>query len=101
MRKPTICICENKDEDQHLRFRYTDGTIPLHSDSKISSPYPLCACTTQFVLDLFGNHLVGFLMWRLISYLYTHVVTEETKLKISTALQLGPIITHNCIIQTS
>ena len=38
MRKPTICICENKDADQfhgnreadqHLCFRYTDSTIPL------------------------------------------------------------------------
>ena len=40
MRKPAFCICENKDADQlrgkseadlHLRFRYTDSTIPLLS----------------------------------------------------------------------
>ena len=38
MRKPTICICENKDADQlrgnreadqRLCFRYMDSTIPL------------------------------------------------------------------------
>ena len=37
MRKPTICICENKDADQlhgnreadqRLSFRYFDSTIP-------------------------------------------------------------------------
>ena len=45
-KKPTICICENKDADQlrgnreadqRLCFRYTDSTIPLLSISKISS----------------------------------------------------------------
>ena len=46
MRKPTFCICENKDADQlrgnreadqRLCFRYTDNTIPLLSKSEISS----------------------------------------------------------------
>ena len=46
MRKPTICICENKDADQlrgnheadqRLCFRYWDSTIPLLSKYKISS----------------------------------------------------------------
>ena len=46
MRKPTICIGENKDADQlrgdreadqRLCFRYTDSTIPLLLKSKISS----------------------------------------------------------------
>ena len=46
MRKPTICICENKDADQlrgnreadqRLCFRYLDSTIPLLPKSKISS----------------------------------------------------------------
>ena len=45
MRKPTICICENKDADQlrsnrkadqRLCFRYMDSTIPLFK-SEISS----------------------------------------------------------------
>ena len=48
MRKPTICICENKDADQirgdreadqRLCFRFLDSTIPrdLLAKSKISS----------------------------------------------------------------
>ena len=46
MRKPTICICENKDADQlrgnreadqRLCFRYLNSTIPLLLKSKISS----------------------------------------------------------------
>ena len=50
MRKPTICICKNKDADQlrsnceadhRLCFRYSDSTIPLLLKSEISSFY-LC-----------------------------------------------------------
>ena len=46
MRKPAFCICENKDADQfrgnreadqRLCFRYTDSTIPLLSESEVSS----------------------------------------------------------------
>ena len=46
MGKPTICICENKDADQlrgnreadqRLCFRYSDGIIPLLLKSEISS----------------------------------------------------------------
>ena len=46
MRKPTICICENKDTDQlrgnreadqRLCLRYMDSTISLLSKSEISS----------------------------------------------------------------
>ena len=49
MRKPTFCICENKDADQlrgnreadqRLCFRYSDSTIPLLPKSEISSPLP-------------------------------------------------------------
>ena len=49
MRKPTFCICENKDADhprgnceadQRLCFRYTDSTIPLLLKSEISSLWP-------------------------------------------------------------
>ena len=49
MRKPTFCICENKDADQlrgdreadqRLCFRYIDSTIPLLSKSEISSLWP-------------------------------------------------------------
>ena len=46
VRKPAFCICENKDADQlrgdreadqRLCFRYRDSTIPLLSESEISS----------------------------------------------------------------
>ena len=46
VRKPDICICENKDADQlrgnreadqRLCFRYIDSTIPLLPKSEISS----------------------------------------------------------------
>ena len=49
MRKPTFCICENKDADQlrgnreadqHLCFRYVERTTPLLSKSEISSLWP-------------------------------------------------------------
>ena len=49
MRKPAFYICENKDADQlrsncaadqRLCFRYVDSTIPLLSNSEISSLYP-------------------------------------------------------------
>ena len=48
MRKPTFCICENKDADQlggnreadqHLCFHYIHSTIPLLPKSEISSLY--------------------------------------------------------------
>ena len=46
MRKPTFCICENKDADQlrgnreadqHLCFRFLASTIPLLAKYKILS----------------------------------------------------------------
>ena len=46
VRKPDFCICENKDADQlrgnreadqRLCFRHLDSTIPLLSNSEISS----------------------------------------------------------------
>ena len=79
MRKPTICICENKatdqlrsncEADQRLCFRFTDSTIPpsLLSKSEISS-LAIHACTARFVSDLVENHIVDFLMTRLICIL--------------------------------
>ena len=49
MRKPTFCICENKDADQlrgnpeadqRLCFHYIDSTITLLSKSEILSLFP-------------------------------------------------------------
>ena len=54
MRKPVICICENKDADQRLCFRYTDSTIPLLPKYEISLAI-FCDCTARFVSDLIGN----------------------------------------------
>ena len=58
MRKPTICICQNKGADE-LRgyvqltsafcFRYRDRTIPL----KFLAIF--CGCTAQFVSGLVKN----------------------------------------------
>ena len=66
MRKPDICICENKDADQlhgdreadqRLCFRYTDSTIPLLPKSEISCLCicVFCDCTARFVSDLVEN----------------------------------------------
>ena len=38
VRKLDFCICENKDADQRLCFRFTDSIIPLLPKSEISSP---------------------------------------------------------------
>ena len=76
MRKPTICICEKKDEDrlrgnreadQRLCFRYTYSTTPL----LLINLKPLvcfCVCTVRFVSDLVGAQIVGFLTHRLIYF---------------------------------
>ena len=75
MGKPTICKGENKDADQlrgnreadqRLCFRYSDSTVPplLVQNFKLLALF--CACTGWFVSDLFGNHIVGFPMRRLI-----------------------------------
>ena len=71
IRKPTICICINKDADreanQRLCFCYTDSTFILLLKSEISSFYCFCDCAARFLSDLFGNHIVGFPMMWLIS----------------------------------
>ena len=77
MRKPTFCICENKDADQlrgnreadqRLCFRYTDTTIPLLSKSEISSLYPSSMpgmCQTWW-----ETPTTGFLTTRLLCVCY-------------------------------
>ena len=56
MRNSTCCICENIgadqlcsncEADQHLNFIF-------------------CDCTAQFMPDLFGNYIVGFLTSQLV-----------------------------------
>ena len=75
-RKPTICICENKDADQlcsnctadqHLCFRYSDSTVPFLFKSKISSFYLFCATAqADLCVTWTETQIVGFLMHRLI-----------------------------------
>ena len=61
MRKPTICVCKNKIS----AFVFATGIVQ----------FPLaifCAYIAQFesnLSNLFGNHIVGFLMTRLLRYL--------------------------------
>ena len=65
VRKPAFCICENKDADQprgnreadqRLCFRYTDGTIPLLPKIRnFKPPAIFCGSTARFVSDLIGN----------------------------------------------
>ena len=76
MRKPTFCICENKDADQlrghceadqRLCFRYMNSSIPILS-IKILNFKTLaifCSCTVWFVSDQVRNQYVGFLMMQL------------------------------------
>ena len=60
MKKPAVCICENKGADQlrsncaadqHFCFHYIDSTILLLAKSEIIS----YSCTARFVFDLVGN----------------------------------------------
>ena len=50
--------------DQRHCFRYADNTIALLSMHLAI----VCACVARFVSDPFGNHIVCFLMTRLICY---------------------------------
>ena len=77
MRKPAICICENKDADQlrgnreadqRLCFRYTDSTIPLLSKSEISSLLPSSIAVQPCLYQTWSKTpKTGFLRARLIS----------------------------------
>ena len=75
MRKPDFCMCENKDADQlrgnreadqRLCFRYTDSTIPLLSQSKISSPWPSSVTVQPGLCQTWSETpKTGFLITRL------------------------------------
>ena len=69
MGKPTICRGENKgadqlrrncEADQRLCFRYSDSTIPRLLNPKFQTSSSFLACTSRFVSDLFGNHMLVF-----------------------------------------
>ena len=76
MRKPAFCICENKGADQQhskcaadqcVLFRYTDSTIPLLPEPKISSLSPTSvALQTGLCQTWSENTKTNFLASRLI-----------------------------------
>ena len=76
MRKPTFCICKNKDADQlrgnretdqRLCFRYLDSTIPLLSTYKISSLLPSLLAVQPGLYQAWSEStLLVFLVSRLI-----------------------------------
>ena len=75
MRKPTFCICENKDADQlrgnreadqRLCFCYTNSTIPLLPKSKFSSLQPSSVVVQPGLCGTWAETLqTGFLITRL------------------------------------
>ena len=76
MRKPSFCICKNKDADQlhgvreadqRLCFRYIDSTIPLFPKSEISSLYPSSVAVQPGLRGTWSETpKTGFLTTRLI-----------------------------------
>ena len=76
MRKPSFCICENKDADQlrsnreadqRLCFRYTDSAIPLLPKSEISSHKPYTVAVQAGLVRTWSEtQKTGFLRTRLI-----------------------------------
>ena len=65
----TICICDNKGTDQLCSY----SAFVLHTRIVqflyfLNPKFPVCACKTEFVLDLYRNHIVGFLTRQLIFY---------------------------------
>ena len=88
VRKPTFCICKNKDADQlrsnreadqRLCFRYTDSTIPLLSKSEILSLQPSSIAAQPGLCQTWSETpKTGFLTTRLICKVQTwgHIYTE-------------------------
>ena len=84
MRKPTICMGENKDADQlrgnrqadqRLSFRYTDSTFPPLLIPKFSR-FWVSSVTVQAGLcwTWSETQIVGFVMHRLICYKLLHML---------------------------
>ena len=92
MRKPIICIDENKDADQlrghreadqRLCFRYSDSTLPLLLKSKISSSL-LCLYSSVCVGPVrkphcWFSHEAAQLYCRLAHFIYKDVFTAVKK----------------------
>ena len=65
MRKHAFSICENKDADQHLCFRYIDSTIPLLPKSEISSLWPASVAVQPVCVGPGRPQKTGFLLTQL------------------------------------
>ena len=52
MEKHAFCMCENKDPDQHLCFRYNPSTSGIRNLKLLTV---FCGSPDWFVLDLVGN----------------------------------------------
>ena len=81
MEKPTFRICKNKDTDLRLCFHYMDSTILLFPKSKIQPLTIFSEYTVWFVSDLFGNHIVGFLISFLNIYGHVEMVAVRGQLR--------------------
>ena len=107
MRKPTICIGENKgadqlrsncEADQRLCFRYTDSTISLLLKSEISSFWPASVTAQPGLCQTWSEpQIVGFLMHRLKYFLRINVHQgTERKMHVASVLHFS----CNCLSRT-
>ena len=86
MRKPVVCICENKDADQlrgnreadqRICFRYSDSAIPRRPKSEISSLYPSSVTVQPGLCQTNSETLkTGFLTTSLVSYSYYNYLRD-------------------------
>ena len=86
VRKPTICMGENKDADQlrgnreadqRLCFRYTDSTFPPLLISKFSRSWLSCVTVQAGLCWTWSEtQIVGFLMHRLILCFHSQILSK-------------------------
>ena len=104
MRKPTICICENKgadqlrsncEADQRLCFHYTHSTIPLLSKSKISSLCPSSVHGSPVCVGPSRKPIVGFpTRWLIYLHVYFSPTATQSYKELNVYVwgsQIGPI----------
>ena len=97
MKKTAFCICENKDADQlrsnreadqRLCFCYTDSTIPLLPNCKISSLQPSSVAVQPGLCGTWSETLkTGFLTTRLILELQLLNILKQKFIKCISARQ--------------
>ena len=64
-KKKTFCICRNEGADQLRSNCEADQHLTFVFARQFSKSLQIfCACKARFVSNLFGNHIVGFLMTR-------------------------------------